>query len=524
MKMLHSSIEPLEARVAPAKLVGNVLTYTDIDGDLVKVTFTHATMDSGNFTFSTGTANDGDDTPRTLDAINLGGKTGAGFTLTATPHAGKGDSHANVATIFCNISTALGKLKVDGDVRAITSSGGDLSVESFSALSMGLGNSVGVTINSYLSSAGTFSVKGSVAAVALDFSGGVKSLSIGGNLGAVSTDTFLHVGGAVGSFKVGGSIIGKGTDQTVRVGGDVGAFSVGGSIVGGPDDLPLGVYQIDLHTAKSIVVGGDLRGGPGNGGGSINVGGTVAKVKFGGSIVGALDVALSGSFFGEGVGSFTIGHDLVINVDGSNTAQNGSITSTGNIGSLKIGGDIIAYPASGSAKPATIIADGTIGTLSVGGSILGAANRPVYILAAGVGAAAGTPAIKSFIVKHNVELARIVAGYGRGFVAANIDAGIGHISIGGNLTGTQIDVGSSTGGDGKPGTVDDGIIPTSLARIDSIKIGGALTGIAGDSTTYYVQAPVIKKATIGRAIYSEAQLHGYLDFNALGKAAIGGLA
>ena len=40
-------IEPLEARIAPAALVGNVLTYTDIDGDLVKVTFTHAAMARG---------------------------------------------------------------------------------------------------------------------------------------------------------------------------------------------------------------------------------------------------------------------------------------------------------------------------------------------------------------------------------------------------------------------------------------------------------------------------------------------
>ena len=72
--------------------------------------------------------------------------------------------------------------------------------------------------------------------------------------------------------------------------------------------------------------------------------------------------------------------------------------------------------------------------------------------------------------------------------------------------------------------MDDGLIPTSLARIDRVKIGGALTGIAVDSTTYYVQAPVIKKATIGKASYSQSQLQGYVDLNAIGKAAIGGLA
>ena len=517
-KQHHSSIEPLEPRIAPATLVGNVLTYTDLDGDLVKVTFTKATMDSGNFTFSTGSANDGVDTPRTLDAINLGGKTGAGFTLTATPHAGKGDSHANVAKIFCNISTALGKVKVDGDVVAITSSGGDLSVESFSALSMGLSSSVGVTTNSYLLSAGTFSVKGSVVNVALDFSGGVKSVSIGGNLGAITTDTFLHIGGAVGSFKVGGSIIGKGTARTVSVGGDVGAFSVGGSIIGGPDDLPYGVYQIDLFTAKSITVGGDLRGGPGDGGGSINVGGTVATVKFGGSMIGSPGVDRSGSFSGASVGTFTLGHDLVSTSLSPAATINGAIRLSGNLSSIKIGGDITAGVANITVHSPSIGADGAIGSITVGGSIVGSASHPVYILAGGLG---GSVALKSLTVKHDVIMASIVAGYGANGFVANTDAGIGSIVIGGNLTGTQIDAGSARGSDNLPGTVDDLLIGGSLARIDSVKIGGALTGIEGDSTTYYIQGPVVKKATIGKASYGP--IHGNIEFNSIGKSAISAL-
>jgi hypothetical protein len=262
------------------------------------------------------------------------------------------------------------------------------------------------------------------------------------------------------------------------------------------------------------------------GGGSIIVGGTVAAVKIGGSMVGAGNVDRSGSFIGANVGSFALGHDLVSNMFGGTPPENGTISLTGNLGALKIGGDIIAGAVtSWSYFPATVTADGTIGTLSVGGSILGVAAHPIYIVAGGIGAAAGAPAIKSITVKHNVELARIVTGYsghGASFVARNTDAGIGKISIGGNLTGTQIDVGSTTGSDGIPGTKDDGVIGASLARIDSVKIGGALTGIAGDDTTYYVQAPVLNKVTIGKASYGP--VHGHVDFNAIGKAAILALA
>src|SRR3954465_8328582 len=116
MKMLHSLIEPLEARIAPATLVGNVLTYTDIGGAPGRVAFTHGTMAPEDFHFSSGTANDGVDTPRTLTSINVAEKPGIGFTLTAISHAGKGDSHANVGAIFANSTASLGSVKVDGDV------------------------------------------------------------------------------------------------------------------------------------------------------------------------------------------------------------------------------------------------------------------------------------------------------------------------------------------------------------------------------------------------------------------------
>lgn len=146
MKHLHSSLEALETRIAPASInaAGNVLTYTDIDGDLVKITFTKIKVTAGNFMFSTGTATDGVDTPRTLDKINLIGANGAGFTLTATPKGGKGDSHANVGLIEAS-NTNLGSVSVDGDVNQITIGNfldSAVGINSFTALSKGKKGSV----------------------------------------------------------------------------------------------------------------------------------------------------------------------------------------------------------------------------------------------------------------------------------------------------------------------------------------------------------------------------------------------
>jgi hypothetical protein len=264
-------------------------------------------------------------------------------------------------------------------------------------------------------------------------------------------------------------------------------------------------------SAKSISIGGDLLG-TGSFGGSLHVG-TASSVVIGGSMVGLAGTFGSGRFSADSVGSITIGHDLRSNT--TSAGSNGTIVLNGSLGALKIGGSIIIGDSGGTSNDPVVSVVGGIGSIRVGGSITGWSERPASITATGLAVAAGTPAIKSLVVKHAVERAKIVTGYSAS-VAVNTDAGIGSIAIGGYLTGTQIDIGSSIGGDGTAGTADDGLIPTSLARLDSIKIGGTLTGIGGDSTTYYVQAPVIKRATIGKAVLSGAQLHGYVDFNAIG--------
>jgi hypothetical protein len=137
-------LEPLDARATPAALAGNVLTYTDIDGDRVTATFTHAAMAPGDFVFSTGGVDGTTGTPQALDTVNLVGKAGAGFQLTAAPRKvgglPAGDGHANVRLVNGD-NTDLGTVSVDGNVSFVfagSGAAGTVGLKSLTAMSLGL--------------------------------------------------------------------------------------------------------------------------------------------------------------------------------------------------------------------------------------------------------------------------------------------------------------------------------------------------------------------------------------------------
>src|SRR5205085_6255815 len=71
-------LEPLERREAPATLVSATkLTYQDVDGDNVAVTFSKPILNAGNvnsvFLFNTGTVDGSNATKQQLQEINLTG-------------------------------------------------------------------------------------------------------------------------------------------------------------------------------------------------------------------------------------------------------------------------------------------------------------------------------------------------------------------------------------------------------------------------------------------------------------------
>ena len=569
----------LESRIGPAALnaAGTVLTYTDIDGDFVKVAFSHATMAPGDFAFSPGSVNGDTTNPQSLALVNLTGKAGAGFTLVATPHGGKGDSHANVGGIAGAV-TDLGSISVDGDVGILSAGSGTpgkIGLKSFTALSMGR-DAVGGIANAALRNIGSFTVKGDIVNEQLSFTGGVKALTIGGNLAATADgeDADLDITGNVGAIKIGGSLIGRsGGVASLHVVGNVGALAIGGSVVGGSTDLFEDQVTIDGNI-KTLNVAGDLLGGAGRSSAFIQVSGTAGTVKIGGSIFGnsgdrsggvevfqkvgslivggsliggsgdgsaqispddgADTIRIGGSvlggpasscgliFLGDDVNSISIGHNLA----GANYAGNtslldeGAILSVGSIGRISIGGDFSSGRNDGVAtltRCGMIGVDGTIGSVKIGGSILGDPSHLAYITAGAGGTTGAANAIASISVKGSVQSASLLAGYDFNFTQGNIDSGIGSVSIGGNLSGSYIIVGSNKGGDNIPGNSDDVAI-SSFATIGSVKVGGAFTGLAGSGTNYYIYAPIIKKLAIGRVSLNHAQLHAGIHFDSIGHA------
>jgi hypothetical protein len=249
----------------------------------------------------------------------------------------------------------------------------------------------------------------------------------------------------------------------------------------------------------------------------------VGSVKIGGSLLGGDNTFGSGTVVAKVARNIAIGGSVrsgIFDVDDTFSGNGGIFADR--IGTLTIGGDLIAgLNNSGHTTAATgaISVAGTIGTLTIGGSILGDVRNRVLISAGADGTTGPVNAIKTLIVRHSVLYGSLLAGYDGG-TAHNLESGFGSITVGGDFRGSFITAGADKGTDGIPGNTDDLSVNT-VATIGSVKIGGALTGIAGSSTPYYIFAPIIKKATVGKAVYTHVQLAGHpVDFNAIGKAAI----
>ena len=520
-------------------------------------------------------------TPQGLSKVKLVGKIGAGFALTATPHLGHGDSHANIRVID-GTATDLGTLSIDGDVHSILAGSGavgTVGLQSFTALSVGRANAGDGDTGGVLKNVAAFKVKTDVVNATLFFTGGVKTLTIGGNLEETidGEKAFLDITGDVGALKIGGSIIARnGADTNLRIQGKAGTVTIGGSVIGGTADLPINRVQIQITKAvQALTIGGDLTGRGGDRGGRLELGG-VATLKIGGSIIGGSGNGVGTVYVNEGpVKTITVGGDvaggsatgdsgviqvvgnagsvkiggsliggtgnssglLVINGDvgsiaigrnfiGGNSTGNAMAIQSGaivavNLGSLVIGGDFIGGRVEGTGSldhlSSAIAADGTIGAIKIGGSILGDPGHRAYITAGGFGTTGAVNAIKSLTVKGSVQSASIVTGYDTLYSAQNTDSGIGSVTIGGDLAGSYVMVGLNSGTDGIPGNSDDETLST-IATITNVKVGGAFTGLAGSATSHLIFGPKILKLAIGQATYTQAQVHDGLVFNSIGLA------
>jgi hypothetical protein len=443
MKTRHARtpvIEPLESRIAPAA----VFTFTDVDGDKVKITASKGTsaelQAAAQFTGTTGQLTD-------LD-LTSGKFNGANISIVVTQKAG--DGKVNVGMID-STGFNLGSVKVQGDLGEIEA-GKDsgkhcVALKSLTAASIGLyGTSTGATVissgvpkSNLLGAVGTVKITGDFNSAQFSAYSNLAS-DPGYKIAAVS------IGGSVTKTTNGSSFFGSGGIGPLVVQGNANDFSVlsssgtlsGITIKGGAE-----MGQLDFFTTgtiKKVSIAGNVN--------ALFVGnGAVKSLHIGGSVT-ELDV----DCFKGNVGSVTVGGNF--GSEANIFCYNGK-----SIGSVKIGGDcdgsIFAFA-------------GSIGKVGIGGSLAGDIEAKTKL--------------GSVTVADNVTNSLIKAGFGVNSVTT-AGASMGVIKIGGNFSASTISCGTNPGSDTYYGTGDD-LLETGSAKIASIIIGGTVSGTdAGTNST-----------------------------------------
>jgi hypothetical protein len=526
----HSTIEPLEIRIAPAA----VMAFIDVDGDQITIRTSKGT------------------TPE-LENIVVRGMAGAGFKLleidfsraeagvfdgtTLTVIAKRtansvGDGRVNVGYIDAAASNGagvddgaalnLGAIVIDGDLGQIDAGTGSTTipaVKSLAAASMGRfglttqppNASAVSTINGKL---GVMKITSDVREVAVDVTS-AGAVTIGGT---VEGDILARIVAAesMGPVKVGGHLIGGTADQTGLIKAkNLSSITIGGSMFGGLGHFTGTVYGVD--SLKSLMVRGSLIGGTS---GNDPIEGSSGYVRSDGNIG---SVTILGSVRGYEEILFKTAHSAVI-------------SAGGNLGSIRIGGDLIGGTLAGGSDgldySGCILANGRIGSVVIGGSIIAGIDRNNNhnpILSGGIHAGkdigsltvlghlmshpfrtiedrvsiiAGTPTVPTgakvisigkIIVKGDVINADIQAG----IVAPNLggtpslDAQIGPVTVGGDWVASNLTA-------GLPMIGSDNF--TLRSRIASIVIRGAVLGDFTSMTSFKFSSEEIGKLTIGTEV------------------------
>ncbi len=421
-------IEPLESRIAPAAVS---LTYTDLDGDKVKITDSSGTLTAGDLSFIGGGTN-GQLMLLDLAAAGFAGKS-ANITFSVTK-AGNGDGFADLGYINGD-GNDFGAIKLAGDLGGMIIGSGSATtpaVKGLSARSLG---------------AHGLATQNGVGDLRLTIKGALNSLHVAGDVNEAIIDVSTAAGtnAKIGTVFIGGSLIGGTTDQSgsliardglgmVTIKGgifggkgttsgavtcthDVAGVSIGGPVIGA-GGLTSGVIFSALGTMGAVKIGGDLAGGTGSFSGRVFGKVEIKSVKLGGSLVGGTGDH-SGLIHGDAqLGAISIGGSLL---GGSGSASgvgstSGAVMADGVLGAVKVSGDV-----RGGDAPTTGLIKGGAGIVSVtiGGSLLG-------------GSSSVSGAILSDGAIGGIKIGRDLRGGDR---AAN---GIGDISLSGYISADRL--------------------------------------------------------------------------------------
>lgn len=446
MKTYFRSIEPLEARIAPASF-----TFTDVDGDNVKITVSGsgALTEGVNVIISAGQL-------QKLDLTDAAFQNAAVKIVATRDPAAGGDGRVNVGNIDAT-GRDLGAVIVDGDLGQILAGSGTNPERGLAALTVASLGQLGTTTGA--------------PALAVNIDGRLGTLKVAGDVNA----TFI-VADTLGSATIAGSLLGGPSDGNglLSTNGDMGKVKVGGDLVGGVGNAT-GTIRSGGALA-GVTVGGSLIGGrhPGSGSADFSSGAIIAAGKLGPVKI-AYDVRgdfgeFSGAIFSAAqIVNVTIGGSLL----GAGKLNSGSITTPGLCGPVTIKGDIIGGFGTNSGS---IVATQDIASVNVGGSLLGGSGPT------GGGIVSSMGALGPIKIGGNIEGGRDTFT-GRLFGAT----GIASVSLGGSLIGGTMDDSGKIHSDGSIGPVrighdiagGDGRRSGSLeagTTLGNVTLGGSLIG------------------------------------------------
>ncbi len=469
-------IERLESRIAPAAVT---VSYTDFDGDKVRITDSSGTLTSADLHFV------GGGTSGQLSTLDLSdpGFEGANITFTVTKSAA-GDGLANVGLIDAGIND-LGKVIVVGDLGALRAGSDSTAANAPAAVKLLKVRSMGIF---------GLATQGGSGDLNTVLSGALNTLVVAGNIDGAS----LTIGSAVnqaslGSVTIGGFLLGEGSNSGyIHSFGDIGAMKISHDVRGGAGTFS-GVVESGGKIA-SLSIGGSLIGGAAADSGFILNGGNMGPVTVAGSVVGGQGND-SGEIFSEGnIGPVSVhGNLLGSSIGGTapDLSNTGIILANGRIASAFIGGSIIAGVDNSTGGDlnmnAGVRAGFDIGALTVKGSLIGSAtpNGITHAVITAVGQQSPTAttdvAIGKIAIGGQVDLALIVAGRNTDLSPANGNAQIGPVTVGGDWIASSLGAGVRNTvdltllGNGHDSIIPGGVGP-SIAKIVSVTIGGIVEG------------------------------------------------
>lgn len=447
-------LDPLESRRAPATLAadGKSVTFQDIDGDTATVSFSRpvpaAVAIDTVLIFNNGFRPGDNGTPQLLQRIDLTGLAD-GMSVSVKSTGTVADGVVDVGWVNAT-GKDVGSVNVSGDLGRITAGNATTKTPGLMALTAG--------------------------------SIGLKDLTTqepGGSLASV-------VNGAIGSLKVVGVVDGSSVSATGGVDGKIGKVQIGGALRA--DSAAANTGLIQASGAMGLVtIGGDVVGGDQANSG-LRAGGALGPVTVLGSVQGGAGADSAAIVGNLGVRGLTVGTALAPkSVIGGGPGSASVRTTDGNIGPVKITGDLLGGAGAGSAAVRAVNVSGKggkIGPVTITGDVTGMAADSAAIRAdAGIGpvrvggltgAATNSGRIFSGGAVSRVTVDRAQSGGPGDYSGSVIAVGsISAVTIGNGVTGGN----GRHSGSVQAGKDNVGPKPASLGPV---KIGGDLRGGVGD--------------------------------------------